>query len=592
MATEYNQAALPGDLLHLLAQQLSEERDFPTLYNCVVSSKQLASAGAVNALYRISHHAPVQSGGSEAVSQAEQELNVQRWSILWRTIILSALGKTLYPYCRHLRMLDLRDLNALLEDEKFRGKISKVFFASELARFHFTRNTPAKSRAAVGLDRIKIINALGEQIIQQAPLLEVLSEPTLLPMLSTALLTWTPRLGQLRRLELFSQKALADETIRNLLHSHCPHLEAITIFGTNEPETDHALASFIGGMPADKLSHLEILGDIGVGTETCLALNSHGKSLTTLKLRLGDEGILALALLQSCTAVESLSVGSDKGYAVDLRGTQNDVYLEIVTWLKGCTGLKSLEVFNMTSAPQLCTPILLSHSAKLEEISINANDDYTYVVKDHREFHEALLEQPSLRRLQLKADPEPPTRKDIELLVTTFSSLKGLRQLTMIRLSDYFTDDHISYVVGSLPELESLYIGGFGATDAALDSLANLKNLTTLTISSLTRFSSEGVSRFIEQLGPGNKGLGLSIESADPDYAITEEEQEVLRELIQVKVGGRFDYQLFRGNDLDSWHAALTADTLRQIQMYQISILMTPTDFNLREGLNWPRSDI
>lgn len=44
--------ALPADLFHLLSQQLSDVLDFPTLYSCVVSSKQLANAGAVSALYR------------------------------------------------------------------------------------------------------------------------------------------------------------------------------------------------------------------------------------------------------------------------------------------------------------------------------------------------------------------------------------------------------------------------------------------------------------------------------------------------------------------------------------------------------------
>ena len=44
--------ALPADLFHLLSQQLSDNGDFPTLYNCVVSSKQLANAGAISALYR------------------------------------------------------------------------------------------------------------------------------------------------------------------------------------------------------------------------------------------------------------------------------------------------------------------------------------------------------------------------------------------------------------------------------------------------------------------------------------------------------------------------------------------------------------
>lgn len=51
-----NIASLPVDLLHLLFQQIGEGGDeFPrysTLYNCIVSSKHLASAGAVTALYR------------------------------------------------------------------------------------------------------------------------------------------------------------------------------------------------------------------------------------------------------------------------------------------------------------------------------------------------------------------------------------------------------------------------------------------------------------------------------------------------------------------------------------------------------------
>lgn len=46
---------LPADLYHLLSTELSERLDFSTLYNCVVSSKQLASAGAVTALYRYVH---------------------------------------------------------------------------------------------------------------------------------------------------------------------------------------------------------------------------------------------------------------------------------------------------------------------------------------------------------------------------------------------------------------------------------------------------------------------------------------------------------------------------------------------------------
>ena len=44
--------ALPADMFHLLSETLAAAQDFPTLYNFVVSSKQLANAGGISALYR------------------------------------------------------------------------------------------------------------------------------------------------------------------------------------------------------------------------------------------------------------------------------------------------------------------------------------------------------------------------------------------------------------------------------------------------------------------------------------------------------------------------------------------------------------
>lgn len=68
------------------------------------------------------------NGGNEAVPLPEQELVVYKWSILWRSIIASSLEKTLFPYCRYIRVLDLRDLTYLLEDPKFRGRVLKLAF--------------------------------------------------------------------------------------------------------------------------------------------------------------------------------------------------------------------------------------------------------------------------------------------------------------------------------------------------------------------------------------------------------------------------------------------------------------------------------
>lgn len=140
MARAEGTSLLPADILHLLCTELANQLDFSTLYRCAVSGKDFANAGALSNLYRhvslsrscytsnsvrVCNDSPVRSGGNEAISFPEQELVVQRWSILWRTIILSAFGKTLYPYCRYLRVLDLRDLTDLLDDDKLRGKIAK-----------------------------------------------------------------------------------------------------------------------------------------------------------------------------------------------------------------------------------------------------------------------------------------------------------------------------------------------------------------------------------------------------------------------------------------------------------------------------------
>jgi hypothetical protein len=72
------------------------------------------------------------------VSLATKQLIVQKWSILWRSIIASSLDATLFPYCRYIRTLDFRDLSYLLEDDQFkRGKLPKyalLLLDSVLAR--------------------------------------------------------------------------------------------------------------------------------------------------------------------------------------------------------------------------------------------------------------------------------------------------------------------------------------------------------------------------------------------------------------------------------------------------------------------------
>ena len=533
----------------MLCEQLSDAAAFPTLYNCVTSSKHFSNAGAVNALYRICHESPVKGGGSEGLSLAEQGQNVSKWAILWRSITLSALGSTMYPYCRHLRTLDFRDLGYLLEDDKFRGKVMKAFFEGEMTRFHFT-HTVGKGRA-VRLDTSKIIRAIGDEIIQQAPLLDGLSGPATSDVLSNALTQWAPRLNNLRRLELWDGKVFADETTRNLLHVHCPNLQSLSMYLNSAAESDHAMSSFIGGMQENKLTYFENIGNCGIGAETCLALNRHGKSLSTLKLFLSEEGVLALGTLRGCTALRELAVASERA-SVDLKATQNDNYLEIVEWLKDCAELKKVAFHNFPSAPDLLTPILQNKHVRLESLDVSAvKEDAMYVVKDHREFHQAITQQQrSLRALHLIADADPVTRDDIETLMNALCSLTAMQELKLVRISDYLNEEHIKLLARYMTDLRELYIGGYGISDGVLGDVAKLRELKTISFSGITAFTYKGVREFVDQLSEGNKGLVIAVDNADPDFAISPEEQELLREHIQTKLDGRFEYQLLRGKNL------------------------------------------
>ena len=82
--------------------------------------------------------APVTNGGSDEdiahdilrrtknrMKMSQEERIFMKWAGLWRTIILSCLGKTLYPYSQYIRTLNLRDLEELLTDSKFGTKTSE-----------------------------------------------------------------------------------------------------------------------------------------------------------------------------------------------------------------------------------------------------------------------------------------------------------------------------------------------------------------------------------------------------------------------------------------------------------------------------------
>ena len=401
----------------------------------------------------------------------------------------------------------------------------------------------------------KILLSVGDTLTQHAPLLEGLSEPSSSTVLSAALPNWASRLSNLRELEFSDGKTLADESVRNLLHAHCPHLCELRFYSSTGDDSDHNLAALIGGMPENTLTHFENISSCGIGAETLLALNSHGQSLASLKLALDEDGILALRYLQGCTKIRTLAITALRR-SVDLKATQNDVFIEIIEWLSHCDLLDEITFDGIISAPDLLLPVLLNKSVKLRELQIHAKEGSLYLVKDHHDFHQALRQQTSLRSLSLRADPEGITRDDQELLVNSFCCLLNLEELNLGRISEHFGDEQIKLLAEYLPKLTSLNVAGYGS-DAIWSSLAKLKYLKLLTFSGLTAFTYEGILEFTSQLGPGNSELAINVDMAETESMIPEDLQDKVRDAIAAKVAGKFEYQPLRGK---LWWSAKTGE--------------------------------
>lgn len=166
-------------------------------------------------------------------------------------------------------------------------------------------------------------------------------------------------------------------------------------------DNDHKFAQFLSSMRPNSLKSLQTISNIRAGAESFVALNHHGTSLEDLRLATTDEVLPHLALLQGCTALRSLRIDDTNGN-VDLETSQNDVFLELIAWLRKCESLQRLSLFNCQFGAGMITPVLLEHKIKLSSLEIDS-----YALKFHNNFHQALIhQQSSLRHLSLSGDTD------------------------------------------------------------------------------------------------------------------------------------------------------------------------------------------
>lgn len=305
---------------------------------------------------------------------------------------------------------------------------------------------------------------------------------------------------------------------------------------------------FFNGLRENTLASFEIISYSNIGVESFLALSCHRDSLTELKLSsLKSDSILALAMLKGCTSLKVLHL--EDLFCTDLEDPPNDIFLEVIAWLQDCKRLQEISFKRFMNAPAILTPLLLDNQIHLLKVAVDF-----YTMRDSREFHQALAHQKALESLWLGGDGAGVVRDDIDIFVESLSKLTHLRELSLRDVSDYFQDEHIRQLARNLSELEGLWTGGFGITDAIWKDMSGLSKLKRLDFAAMTSFSADGILQFISDLGPGNRGLVLVVMNADVESNIGDEDQAIIRETLATKLDGRWDFTLMRGKtELDQF---------------------------------------
>ncbi|KAK4943010.1 hypothetical protein LTR10_017395 [Elasticomyces elasticus] len=547
MSSSSGGLTLPDEILSVICEQLGRDGDFRTLYQCARGSKSLADP-ALRTMYQQYQTSPVfeqrddlevRKAVDYTTRAAEQTQTFRKWTVLWRSIVLSSFDDftTYKPYCRYIKTLDFRNLSAMLDDYKFTGAIRKSFFAGRLQPFHF----PKKELARQTVDVIATVNAIGEAVTVKATLLEEIDghiSPGFLP-------RWIARSPKLETLVLWKGDALASGA-GAAIAQHCEHFKSLTIHEWRSPDADDSFATFLDELKPDTLSYFEMISYNDLGRRSFEALGRH-RTLQELELsNLNQEAMQNLSALKACTEIHTLKLDDSAGN-VQLENMNHDVFVEVIGWLSSCRNLRDLTLKNFFDGPAILAQVLYSPNVELTKLSL---EGYSVRYTSARLFHSALAEQNSLESVWLKGNGEDTTPDDLQIMVQGLCNMTNLRELVLKDVSDEFEEEHIISLALSLPLLEDFWTSGGEVSADILPPLVNMKRLKNLTLYAMTQFTTDALTDFITNLDPATqKGFNLSLMAAHPDFDLSDGEQELIRDLIRTTLDGRFDFVLWREAD-------------------------------------------
>ncbi|KAK4123550.1 hypothetical protein N657DRAFT_573148 [Parathielavia appendiculata] len=527
---DQSRLSFPQEIWWLIAQELSSRRDFGGLFLCARLSKGIARL-ALPELYAIHDQSPAINA---------HILDMETSICLWRSIIASSLGKTLFPYCCWIRALKLGNLHSQLEDLARDNPILKAqFFSSPLEKLQIRSG---RGRA-LNLDAIivEVASLVTDCIRTSADKEDKRMGITTLEgyYLPTANLpTWLSGLSSLTTLVARDGSVLNSDVAR-AIRQHCPAFREVECFFCRGTDIDEQIAGFFKNLEPNSLESFTVLSMNELQRKTFKALCNHSRSLKSLALlSLERPALESLNELQHCVSLESLKLEGDWSAQVyDWQTESKQSFQEVVQWLKDCASLKELDFRVIPASTTILADVLKSPTVRLLSLSLKTLDF-------DDEFCAALQNQSQLQELSIRFDEELIELSE-ERRTPLADSIACCHELRELDTNELFTFDNTNHMCSSLPLLERIVMYGDLIDDVFLGPIAKLSKLKSLNVYGSSIISPHVLMDFLDQLEADpdgeHEGLQVYIANQNYDFRFTDDEEAWLGTEFHNRFKGRFD---------------------------------------------------
>ncbi|KAI0976334.1 hypothetical protein F4678DRAFT_416697 [Xylaria arbuscula] len=528
---------LPQDVMLLICQELGASRDFTTLYHCSMVSRRVASI-AVEQLYSVLEVM------DPFIFHAAQSAR------LWRSIVLSSLGATRYPYCAYIRALSLSSLAECLDYIRPDEDLRQFFFEGLMQDFlvlqeEGKRRVKSTRYRLPPLDNAAITSRCADSIIQYT---KTLADDNSTPMTLThleasvfprdILPAWLSHLGALTSLQIHDGSVLGVEAA-SAIAEHCPNFSELTCFHCSSSSVDQEVAAFLLTLRPNTLQTFEILSRNNLNEDTLAALKTHSKSLRVLDLRtLLTSTLKAIHILSECTALETLLIEKEASYdgAVDLNEEELSRFAQ---WVSSCRALSELSFHHIRNPLPILEQVLQTSEIRLEKLHIQGSNFVSREVT--RATWMALGQQKRLKSLTIASDDQPANDLDFIRYPELTDSICHLSSLaTLNLLQSHVSSVDIVRITTALPRLEELSFGGDLFDESILEPLSKLHKLATLTINAITNFTYDGLWSFAQRLYEvGNRGIRVELLNQWYEAKLTTREEKQLNRYFAKNLKGQ-----------------------------------------------------